>query len=244
MPVEIDEKKYLILRTRQIWFAESPYEMDNCDILSFQACRQSQMTPGFIRYDQATLTIDLKQPSETIWNGMDRLSHRGIKRAEKEGISVKPSQDYKAFYRLFNSLRSKKGLPRERLNLSVMKRHTSLFLAERDGELLGAHAFIEDKDRIRSFKTGSKRLDADGKMANLIACANRSLIWYVIQYAKEKGLGEFDFGGYYIGNDKSDPRNSINVFKKSFGGRLVARYNYTKYNSPLVKWFVSLKSRF
>jgi lipid II:glycine glycyltransferase (peptidoglycan interpeptide bridge formation enzyme) len=56
-----------------------------------------------------------------------------------------------------------------------------------------------------------------------------------IKYAKGKGLREFDFGGYTVG-DRDPTQVGYSAFKKGFGGDLVERYNYTKYYSKIYKF--------
>jgi lipid II:glycine glycyltransferase (peptidoglycan interpeptide bridge formation enzyme) len=83
-------------------------------------------------------------------------------------------------------------------------------------------------------------LDVSREEANLIGNANRLLWWEGIKYAKEKRIKEFDLGGYYTGENKDDPRRSINTFKENFGGQLITRYNYDKIYSRTYKWARSL----
>jgi lipid II:glycine glycyltransferase (peptidoglycan interpeptide bridge formation enzyme) len=79
----------------------------------------------------------------------------------------------------------------------------------------------------------SKRL-IDSDRATLIGNANKLLVWEAIKYAKGKGLREFDFGGYQVG-DRYLQLVGYSAFKKSFGGDLVERYEYRKYYLKIYK---------
>jgi lipid II:glycine glycyltransferase (peptidoglycan interpeptide bridge formation enzyme) len=95
-------------------------------------------------------------------------------------------------------------------------------------------AFFADGNIIRWRLGASKRL-VDLDKAALIGNANRLLVWVAIKYAKGKGLREFDFGGYTVG-DRDPTQVGYSAFKKGFGGDLVERYNYTKYYSKIYKF--------
>jgi len=120
-----------------------------------------------------------------------------------------------------------------------------LFTAEWEGEVLGGCYFIHDEENIRWLVGASKRLEVDRKKATLIGNANRLIIWEAIKWAKERGIKEFDLGGYSLEaeSNPNDPRYGINKFKKSFGGKLVTRYFYYKDCSKKLKFFVRLISK-
>ena len=79
-------------------------------------------------------------------------------------------------------------------------------------------------------------------MKRLVSRANKFIIWKIIEYAKEKGYKEFDFGGYYGGENKKDPRTTIDFFKRQFGGRITQYYNYEKYYSKTYYYLKKLQA--
>lgn len=117
--------------------------------------------------------------------------------------------------------------------VDFMKKYGTLFVAEFDGEIIAGQLYLEDENYIRWLVGASKRLEVDSNKAILISCTNRLIIWEAIKYAKEKGIKEFDFGGYYTGKEKDKQKEKINVFKKSFGGELTIQYTYKKYYSKI-----------
>ena len=114
-----------------------------------------------------------------------------------------------------------------------MKKYGTLFTAEFNGEILLGRFYLEDKNNIRALFSASKRFKVDKEKARLIANANKLLTWNAIKYAKEKGIKEYDLGGYYTGEKKDIQKENINIFKNSFGGKLVTHYIYEKDYSKL-----------
>ena len=64
---------------------------------------------------------------------------------------------------------------------------------------------------------------------------NKLIIWESIKYAKEKGIKEYDLGGYYTGKELDQQKENINIFKSGFGGQLVTHYIYEKNYSKTYK---------
>ena len=231
--LEIDKKKFFF-KKKNIWFSNYPYDIPKVDALYFYACRQKMDKSEFKRKESPTLIIDLKQDLDEIWKNMGKKSCRYfIKRGQKLGIEIRLNQEIEAFYRLYTDFIKKKRIPTTPENIDSLKRHGTLFTAHLNGELLSGVLMLEDSEHIRWFYGASKRLEKSTNDISVVSFANRLAIWEVIKYAKAKGLKEFDLGGYYIGNNKNDPRIGINRFKEKFGGVLTIYYNYWKYYSQL-----------
>lgn len=237
--LQINKKKF-IFNIKEIWFQDNPYDVKNCDAVIFRACKNKLDVPGFKREEFTTLTIDLSQDLENIWNNMDKSSCRYvIKKAEKEGITIKANQGREDFYEINKAFRESKGLKVGITgSLDFLKKYGTLFMAEFDGEIIAGCLFLEDKDNIRWLLGASKRLENKEK-ARLSGDANRLLLWEAIKYAKAKGIKEFDFGGYYTKNKKDEQKEKINNFKKRFGGKLTVHYVYKKYYSRAIRFLMS-----
>lgn len=158
---------------------------------------------------------------------------RPIKQAEEIGIKIKLNQNYEEFFEINQLFRKEKGLDAYTESIDFMKKYGTLFVTEFNNEILLGHFYLEDKDNIRWLISASKRLDVDKDKARLIANANKLTVWNAIKYAKNKGIKEFDLGGYYTGEKKDVQKENINMFKKSFGGKLVTHYIYEKDYSKL-----------
>lgn len=225
--------RVFFFKKKSIWFAEHPFDVDGCDAVFFYACESKASDHGFLCEQAPTLIIDLTEHLDKIWKNMEQKSCRYfINRAKREGIVAKINQDLANFIELYKNFTKKKKIKLFKEEIEIMeKSYGTLFTAYHKDELIAGIYTIEDERHMRWFIGASKRLEADKKKATLIGCANRLLIWEAIKYAKEKGLKEFDFGGFYLGDKKDDPRYSINLFKKSFGGKLAIYYKCKKYYS-------------
>jgi len=257
--LEIVRKPYGIFKIKEIWFAEQPFlEIDSSgyDGIAFKACKKKVRVKGFIGGGdgQATIVIDLTKDLDEIWKGMEKASCRDvIKRAVRRGITVETdgNKNYKEFIDIYKKFMVKKGLYNvfsrfydPKLEI-IKKKHGVLFTAKLEEEILGGAFFIHDEEHIRYLVAASKRLEVDRKKATLIGNANRLIIWEAIKWAKERGIKEFDLGGYSLDaeNNPNDPRYGVNKFKKSFGGKIVKKYFYYKDYSRRLRLFVNLISK-
>jgi hypothetical protein len=223
-------------KKRDIFFSEFPYDNgDKFDIVTFNYCKNRINFPGYICEEKLTATINLRQELEEIWNKMDRRLRQKIKKAKKENIVWKINKNYDEFYKISKDFAHKKNftthlgaylnldLPTER----VMKKFGTLFTSELNGEILSGHLYLEDDENILAWVSTSKRLVVDKETSRLINNANCLLHWEAINYAKEKSIGTFNWGGI-----SQDPKMySINHFKLSFGGLIEPSYFYTKINN-------------
>ena len=224
-----------MFRVKEIWFSEYPFEVDDCDAVYFSECRNKVYLSGFTCKPKTTSIIDLTQDLETIWRNMSKSSCRyAIRRAERNGVTVGTSENFREFQEINTSFRLAKGLPDyPRDFIDMVKRYGVLFTAKYKGETLAGSAYLTDGDTIRWLVGASKRLQVDADKATLIGNANKLLIWEAIKYAKMSSMREFDMGGIYMGKNKDDQRFTINRFKLGFGGELKTYYNYQKFYSKL-----------
>lgn len=227
------ERKIYIFRTKEIWFSDYPFDVEGYDGVTFLACKNKVDREGFTREEFTTLVIDLTQDLDVIWENMSKSSCRyAINRAIRDGVKVELSKNYEEFYEINRSFRKAKGLPQSSITVEFMEKYGTLLVAESDGEILGGQLYLEDENNMRWLLGASKRLEVDKEKATLIGNANRLMIWEAIKYAKEKGIKEFDLGGYTGGDNK----DTIDIFKQSFGGKLTTHYIYRKEYSKIYKF--------
>jgi lipid II:glycine glycyltransferase (peptidoglycan interpeptide bridge formation enzyme) len=88
------------------------------------------------------------------------------------------------------------------------------------GEVLAAHCYMVDKQTgvVMLMESGSLRLNEEYN-AGKIAQANKLLHYYDIKLFKEKGLLEYDLGGW-------NKLQSLLEFKQAFGAQPITVYNY------------------
>ena len=235
MAILIDHS-FLIFKKRDIFLCEFPYDIDDkFDLVTFHYCKNRINLPGYTCEEKLTSTIDLQQESDEIWNKMDRKLRQKIKKATKENIVWKINENFNEFHTISKDfVKQKNFTPRigallalDVPTVKIMKRYCTLFTAELDGEILCGHLYIEDNENILAWTSTSKRLAVDKETSKLINYANCLLHWQAINYAKEKSIRTFNWGGI-----SRDPKNnSINAYKLSYGGQIEPSYFYTKINS-------------
>jgi lipid II:glycine glycyltransferase (peptidoglycan interpeptide bridge formation enzyme) len=225
----ITERKISIFKVKEYWFCSNPVDVSDCDSVIFHECGSKIKKDGFECTEFKTLTIDLTQDLDMIWSKFSKKSCKyELKRADRDGVNVYKTTNPLAFSELNKSFRQLKGLSGN-VSVDYMQKYGTLFVAFIKNEFVAGQLYLEDRDNIRWLFGASKRLES---INHLIGSANRALIFGAIRYAKCKGIKEFDFGGYYDGEDNPELQ-SISFFKKSFGGEVVTKYDYTKNYSKL-----------
>jgi hypothetical protein len=237
----IIDYSFLIFKKRDIFLSEFPYETDDkFDVVTFNYCTNKTDLPGYTCEEKLTSTIDLKQEPEVIWNKMDRKLRQKIRNATKESIIWKINENFDEFYTISKNFMGQKNFassiitPRidaflglEFPTVKIMKKYGTLFTAELDGEILSGHLYLEDNENILAWISTSKRLTVTKETSKLINHANCLLHWQAINYAKEKSIEKFNWGGI-----SQDPKlNSINTYKLSYGGQIEPSYFYSKVNN-------------
>ncbi|MFA5349135.1 MAG: peptidoglycan bridge formation glycyltransferase FemA/FemB family protein [Candidatus Paceibacterota bacterium] len=239
--LEID-KRIFLFKKKEIWFSETVFDVKNCDVLFFHECKNNISKSGFQKNDFTTITIDLRDNLEAIWQNIDKSSFRyGINKAQKDGVKIYLNQHYKEFYQIYREFNKKKGLPVSNWKPENMKKYGTLLVAVAKNKIIAGNFYLEDDNNIRWLLGASKRLNyITREERSLIGNANRLLIWETIKYAKNKGIQEFDFGGYYTGEKNNEQKRGINLFKKGFGGEIKTYYNYRKDYSRIFKLIYSM----
>ena len=169
----------------------------------------------------ATLTLDLRRPLTSLWNGVTKSRRKEIKRARNRGITFEKSTDHEEYENMLNHLR--RGL---NLNTRTVKPNPPyLFIARtKEGLAVAGNDFYtcEKGTRLRASTGGTYRLIPDLKAVS--GLANAFLIWEQIKWAKEQGFITYDFGGYAeSGIANGIDVSGVNYFKKSFGGKIVPK---------------------
>lgn len=181
---------------------------------------------------QSTLITDLSSDIEALWSSIKKNTRYEIRRAEKEGVTVRfymgeelPNELMDSFERVYNQMYSSKGLisvfNRKLVNEYCEKGMIAFSIASFQDEPLVFHSYIYDESNCRFFYSCSPFRD-EKEMASLIGRMNRFLHWEDFKFFKEHGIVEYDWGGI---NSIEEP-NSIAQFKMAFGGAPIDRYNY------------------
>jgi hypothetical protein len=240
--IEVNKQKFF-WRLKEVWFADTPYDVSGVDRIIFYDCKNMINKREFVLKEFTTSVIDLTNSIEKIWNNMDKSSCRYmITRAERECIKIKIDEHFNEFYSINNNFRRLKGLTPS-VNLEDYKKFGHLFTAEYKGEVVGGQFYLSDENNFRWLLGASKRLSSQKEESVIIGCANRLIVWRAINYAKEHGKREFDLGGIYTGEAKNVALTGIARFKNTFGGRTVSHFVYIKDYSKIYKFMSYLKQK-
>jgi lipid II:glycine glycyltransferase (peptidoglycan interpeptide bridge formation enzyme) len=234
----ITERKFGIFKFVNIYFAEEPGTADvpDCDVITYHTYKNWGDIKGFDRTQYLVTKIDLSQDIDEIWNKIKRQHKRHIHRAEKNGTKVSVSSNYEKFHRIYKNFFKRKnfmdtfGL--KILSLQFMQKYGILFIAENQGELMGGNFYFHDVHN--AFLVDSAYQTIENKKQS--ADANCYLHWEAMKYFKNMGMINYDFGD--VSCDDSEINHTMNggeYFKRSFGGDVIPRYAYMKFNSRFSK---------
>lgn len=162
---------------------------------------------------------------ESAWNGMDARRRNDIRRAEKDGVVVRRSDDHEALLRLVGATFSRQGLAPSFFKVarqihSVVEQdgRSALFAAFQgdDAAPVAAVYLVWDRRRAYYLLGGYDESRAHGG-------AHALAMWKAIEFAAQLGLQQFDFEGSQI--------PQVEKYFRKFGGELTPYYRVT-WTSP------------
>ncbi|MEW6750298.1 MAG: GNAT family N-acetyltransferase [Candidatus Latescibacterota bacterium] len=164
-----------------------------------------------VRYTYRIRTGDL----EATWERLERRTRTVIRKAEKAGFRVAPTEDLEAFGRLYDLVYARQGGPPpvpaavvQRFAAAVLRSGLGRALAvtSPEGRTAAVVVFVDGGDTTYAWTAG-----ADPDLADTGAT---SLLYW--EYLRQAGGREFDFVGANI--------PGVAFFKRGFGGDLVPYY--------------------
>lgn len=240
--IEVQSRK-LLYKKKCIWFADKPFDIERCDAAFFYAVSSRHDIPGFTCAISNTLLIDLAPSADEIKKSMSKSCRYEINRASRKGLTVEKNRDQEEFYKLYAQFVKAKGFDGDLDRYWGLAAAGNLYTCYYRDQLIAGLLTLQDDMRSRWLLSGSVRLSADDKQMTMISgLANRLLVWEALLDAKNQGLQLFDLGGYYNGDDQSNPEYRIARFKKGFGGEPSEQYKYSKYYSPTLRAIKRLKN--
>src|SRR4030042_2496890 len=166
-----------------------------------------------------TVHIDLKKTESELLAHMHYKTRYNIKHLGSGGIKIRESINIHKFSNFWQKTSLSWGmfLPEKKFIKAIFDAFGSdarIFLAEKDGKLLGGILLISTKDvsyyMYASYSGPGKKLFVP-----------TILTWEAIKYAKNKGKKIFDFEGIYDERFPFKSWQGFSRFKKSFGGKVV-----------------------
>ena len=165
-------------------------------------------------FSRNTVKLDLSQTLEDIWQHSFSPKNRNvIKKAEKEGVTIVESDDYREFSRLYDRTMQDVGAedfyffpPAYYSDFQEMlKKNLTLCFAMYQDTPIAGSMFMFFGDYAHYHLSGRDR--NYHKLA-----ANNAVLWYAIKKAKEMGCKWFHFGGGTTG----EPSDPLLHFKRNF----------------------------
>jgi hypothetical protein len=237
----ITERKVSIFNLLNIYFADHPLTtIPYYDILTYHTYKNWGEIKGYEKSKKFTSIINLNQDIDVIWNRITRQHKRHIRRAEKNGIKVTISNNYEGFFQINKTLINQKNHANifgiNILSSEFMKKYGILFIAEYQDEIMGGNFYVHDENNALLMSVAYSKNENNIEYKKMNIDANCFLNWEAIQYFKNKNMIN-----YYLG-DVSTNQENINIqmkggdyFKRSFGGDVIFRYEYRKFNSFFTK---------
>lgn len=228
-PLHIDRRKYG-LKVRDVFFAKRMDQIDMRGIDIVYSVQCSEPSPGCTEFN--TSIVDLRQPSEAIYNAISKGFRYEIRRSEKDTLRIdfidQPNQpQIERFATYFGSFARSKGIAdvnfRKLLKLAKVNGLNLAWVHGSEPEQpLAAHAYIVDGERARLYYSGSTASNnCSVPLRQLAGRANKLLHWYCIQQFQLRGYLHYDLGGISM----SEALKTIDEFKQQFGGVLVKEFN-------------------
>lgn len=188
---------------------------------------------GYTYIEHFNALIDLNKPIEELWNQLERDKKRGIKKAEKMGITIETSEiksDVEIFYGLVKETYNNAKIPLADISLFnstydiLASTDKALFLFAKDGynNVIATQLALMYKDTIYAWYTGAIR-------ESLKYYPGDCLIWHLIKYGVENGYKNFDFGG----GGSSNKNLNLRQYKMRFGTIFPNYGRYKKIHSPI-----------
>jgi len=217
-------------KVKTIWFSDAVSPWRALWLTDYQRSSVIRQVPGYVQEMFFTKLIDLTQPEEAILSGFSADTRRLIRRAEKEGIVYRDTDDIDEFVRFFNKFSGQKRLSYW-LNADALRKRVPEYRitnAEMNGDVLFAHLYLCDRKKSRAtilYGASILKDDKRGISGAVLSSANRGLHHYDMCRFKQDGFRIYDMGGY-APDTTDDELKKINDFKDQFGGRLVQEANH------------------
>jgi lipid II:glycine glycyltransferase (peptidoglycan interpeptide bridge formation enzyme) len=189
-----------------------------------------------LRHDSRTLQVGQTRlvelaDDETLLAGFDKDTRYAVRRAEREGVSVRVATDASdtdaidALHGLVLETQQRAGFPRPPLKryrvawgALASEGRAEILEARRDGQLLASGMLVIEGERSFYLFSGSRR-EASGEPKHY---ASYALQWAMMRHARDAGSRVHDLWGIAPeGAGPEHPWHGVGLFKKGFGGRAV-----------------------
>jgi len=184
-----------------------------------------------------TYILNLKNPLENIWNGIDKRRRTNIRKAVKNEIIITKGYEKSDIKEYYNKLHldtyKRTGatpLPIDYfyklLEVFSPKKMFHLFFAEYQGERIAGAMLLTYKNAGRFNSNASLQKYWEFR-------ANELLIWHMINFLKNNGYEWYEIGGV-LPSSSTPKLQGILGFKEKWGAQLIKSFDGVKYHSKVM----------
>ena len=187
---------------------------------------------GYVFEDHFNAFIALDRPVKTIWEGLKKDKRRGIRKAQKSGITIEPIQkreDIEIAHGLIKETYNNAKVPLADISLFesiydvlLPREMGEIVFAKYKGEYIATQVVLLYNGTITALYTGSKREHLPLHPGDL-------LIWHFLEYGAQNGYLLFDFGG----GGAPNKNENLRLYKSRFGAEFPNHGRYKKIYSPI-----------
>jgi hypothetical protein len=171
----------------------------------------------------ATGKIDLGRGEEAVLAGFKQRGRRQIRAAAKQGVTVRPAasaEDLAAYQAVLSDFQRRKsryetaGLPDVLQQAAIVRANGgAILIAEREGAVIGGHAFVVQGADATWLSMATSDLDP-------AIPRSYALLWEAIRLARTMGCRSYDLAGMSEGESGDGGEASRDQFKGAFAPRL------------------------
>jgi hypothetical protein len=174
---------------------------------------------GFVYEEHLNFLIDLDSYEE-MWQRLSKSARQSVQTAPRKGTTIEEvtERDKISYaYEILQEAYSRAHVPlssptlfESAFDVLGPKQMCKIFLAQADGQYIGARVILAYNNRVTAWYATAKRAFSKYRPSEL-------MVWHVMEWGQENQFQIFDFGGAGKPDEDYGPRD----FKAKFGGDLV-----------------------
>jgi len=202
------------------------------NLRDMSSCRPVFESLGYAYEDHINYVHDLTRTPDEIWKGFNASRRRGIKKAEKGGVSVREAEGEKDVDLLHGLLRgtyeaasvplADKSLFMNAWRVLKPSNMIRIVLGTKGNNTMAGRLYLVYRETIYEWYAGGTSVAKEEH-------ANELLVWDTMQWGIRNGFRLFDFGGAGRPGENYGPGE----FKRLFGGTSTSFGRFEKVYHPI-----------
>ncbi|MBI4133193.1 peptidoglycan bridge formation glycyltransferase FemA/FemB family protein, partial [Candidatus Uhrbacteria bacterium] len=176
-------------------------------------------------HTESVWVLDVTPSAEALLAGMRKNTRYAIRRAERDGVSIRMSRDVKdfaAFLEVYEETVARQSFVA--FPAAFLKDEFEIFSRAGKAVLIfGSYRENPISAALIVYDAGSGFYHHGGSVQTIPGIsASEAVQWAAIQEAKRRGCSRYNFWGIAPTEDRNHPWYGLTKFKQGFGGRLVS----------------------